>query len=163
MQQVAVVCSSGDAQYVLETATCRSAHGKRLYLQVQSVFASLPCQKLTYHFQRSVAEIDKGGNNFAIFTSSIQSRSIPQRQNRANKLGKAFSPCSFRTGPPARVQIVKLQKVAFLIELIAMAVQVTEYGGQLWRRVLRNVHLLRLICLHHALRSVCCPTVCSCS
>jgi hypothetical protein len=48
--------------------------------------------RIAYHFDGRIGQVEELGKNFALFARGVQLRRIPQRQDSANQLSKAFCP-----------------------------------------------------------------------
>lgn len=113
-------------------------------------------KSVTYHLNRGICEINKLGQNFAIFAGGVKFSSIPKRQDSTDKLSKAFGPGSVGVGAAlysceakhglakggaigavttvlehTSVLIFEFEKIALLVEFIGMAVEKRKDGEKL--------------------------------
>ena len=98
VQEIAVPASGGNAQDILQGLLVVGAGRQRFDLsRSQSgrfaiLMTSFSSQPLTYHLDGRISEVDELWENLAVFAGSIQLCGIPQGQNGADELSKAFSP-----------------------------------------------------------------------
>lgn len=52
----------------------------------------------TYHLDRGISQVDELGEDLAVLASGIKLGGVPEGEDSADELGKAFCPCSVGIG-----------------------------------------------------------------
>jgi hypothetical protein len=96
--------------------------------------------RTAYHFNGRIGQVEELGKDFTLFARGVQLRRIPQRQDSANQLSKAFCPSAVGVRLTLGILVIQFQKIALVIELVLVAVEKGKNRLQLRDGILCNVH-----------------------
>lgn len=125
-----------------------------------------------HHLDGRIGQIDKLGQHFAILAGGVKLCGVPQGQDGADELSKAFRPSPVLVWTPLYVMrsaaaaiskgegdwhtsilVVELEEVALLVELVGVTVEKRKDGEQFGDGVLVDLHEGRLVGEQHGRRS----------
>lgn len=100
MEEIAILGRGGHAQYVLDWRGVGASSRQRVDLLKLDLNLDDSVSMVTYYFDRGIGEVDEGRCHLTVVTGCVQCSGIPERQDRADELSKAFHPLSICAWAP---------------------------------------------------------------